>query len=325
MTDGGGDIFTIYSSRLSHFGRHSSARVDVWVHYIISPPLTTYSLEKNVLRMAKQNIDFKDPLYMAAWLDGALKKEKEKYEKCPVTPDMVPGYADAQAWGYIVTGYSLAEQSFKALLHLRDKEVQHGHSLSTLFNSFDDNDKEILSEYYIDYRATIGGNRGEFRFKSLDDYLVNLDSDTGSNQGSLAWRYYLIEEVPKMPFVSVDYLHEVVFGCIKIVKHAKNGHFEPLQYTHSWRMRCERQRKYNDWLTVRMGDAGWNDLGDRLEILWGPDYRGRHDLLLFKGIEVNDCFAEIPDDPGVPTIDKKKEIDALDVEEGYRSIGVTFA
>ena len=230
--------------------------------HVFADRISTYSLEKKVLRMAKQNIDFKDPLYMAAWLDGALKKEKEKYEKCPVTPDMVPGYADAQAWGYIVTGYSLAEQSFKALLYLRGKEVQHGHSLSTLFNSFDDNDndKEILREYYTDYRATIGGNRGEFRFKSLDDYLVNLDSDTGSNQGSLAWRYYLIEEVPKMPFVSVDYLHEVVFGCIKIVKHAKNGRFEPLQYTHSWRMRRERQRKYDDWLTVRMNSVGWMTL-----------------------------------------------------------------
>ena len=113
--------------------------------------IATYSLEKKVLRVAKQNINFKDPLYMTAWLDGALKKEKEKYEKSPVTPDMVPGYADAQAWGYIVTAYSLAEQSFKALLHLRGEEVQYGHSLSTLFDSFYDNDKEILREYYTDY------------------------------------------------------------------------------------------------------------------------------------------------------------------------------
>ena len=37
---------------------------------------------------AKQTIDFKDHLRITAWLDAALKKEKEKYKKCPVTPDV---------------------------------------------------------------------------------------------------------------------------------------------------------------------------------------------------------------------------------------------
>ena len=185
------------------------------------------------LGVAKQKIDFKDPLYMTAWLDGALKKEKEKYQQCQVIPNMVPGYQDAQAWGCIVAGYFLAEQSFKGLLYLRKKEAPKKHPLSTLFNSFDDNDKDLLREYYTDYRATIGGNRGEFAFESLDDFLVNLDGDTGSNQGSLAWRYYLIEEVPEMPFVSVDYLHEIVFGCIQIVRYTMNGCLVPSRYTHS--------------------------------------------------------------------------------------------
>ena len=53
--------------------------------------------------MAKPDRAFKDPLYMTAWLEVALKKEKEKYEKCPIMPDMAPGYDEAQAWGYIVT------------------------------------------------------------------------------------------------------------------------------------------------------------------------------------------------------------------------------
>ena len=41
---------------------------------------------------ANQTIDFKDPLWIVAWLDTALTKEKEKYRKCPVIPDMVPGH-----------------------------------------------------------------------------------------------------------------------------------------------------------------------------------------------------------------------------------------
>ena len=274
--------------------------------------------------MPKQDIDYIDPLYMTAWLDGALRKEKEKYDKCPIVPDMVPGYDNAQAWGYVVTGYFLAEQSFKALLYLRGKEVHKIHSLSTLFSMFED-DQSILREYYTDYKATIDGNRGAFPFESLDDFLENLDGGPNADKpGSMAWRYYLIEEAPKMPFVSIDYLHEVVFGCIRIIECARSERSEPSRHTRSWRMRSERQRKYNAWLIVRMNSVGWDELDDRLEIIWGPDYRNRYDLWLFRGTGMNACFTQLPDDLKLPIVDKRMEIGAYDVEEGYRSIGVTF-
>ena len=277
---------------------------------------------------AKQTIDFKDPSWITMWLDTALKKEKEKYEKCPVMPDLVPGYVAAQAWGYVVAGYFLVEESFKALLYVRGKNAPKSHSLSTLFGLFDQNDKTILREYYDDYRATISGDGMAFPFKSLDDFLTNLDGDKdgrGDHVGSFDWRYFPIEEKrsQKMPFVSVDYLHEIVFGSTRIIESANNGRFEPSRYTHSWRMRRERERKYTDWLTVRMNSDGWDELGDRLEILWGPDYRGRYDLFFFRGEERGGCFSKIPDDVGLPVVDKRKEIEAFDAEEGYRSIGVT--
>ncbi len=80
-----------------------------------------------------KGIRFKDRTWVLAWLDTALEKEKEKYAKCPVIPDMVPGHEAAQGWGYVVAGYALVEQSFKALLHLREKNVPARHSLSNLF------------------------------------------------------------------------------------------------------------------------------------------------------------------------------------------------
>ena len=70
-----------------------------------------------------QTITFKDPLWITAWLDTALKKEREKYKQCPVMPDFAPGHEVAQAWGYVVAGYFLVEESFKALLYLREKKV----------------------------------------------------------------------------------------------------------------------------------------------------------------------------------------------------------
>jgi len=276
-----------------------------------------------------KTIDFKDPLEITAWLDAALEKEKDKYEKCPVMPDMIPEYVDAQAWGYVVAGYFLVEQSFKALLYVRGKAVPKTHSLTTLFGSFEKNDKTILREYYNDYQATIGGRIGRFPFKSLDDFLTNLDGDKnerGDHIGSFAWRYFLIEEKQsqKMPSVSVDYLHEIVFGCIKIIESAESDTFDPSRYTHSWRLHSKRWKKYDDWSIVKVNSERRDELGDRLEILWGPDYRERYDLCIFKGKGANIRFSEIPSALDLPIVDKRNEIANFDVERGYRSIGVTF-
>ena len=276
-----------------------------------------------------QTIDFKDPLLITAWLDTALGKEKEKYEKCPVKSDLVPGHEVAQAWGYVVAGYFLVEESFKALLYLRSKQVPTRHSLTMLFDLFEPGDKKILREYYSDYRATIGGYGGKFPFGTLDEFLVNLDGDPNKKGddhiGSFDWRYFLIAEKQsqKMPTVSVEFLHEIAYGCICMVEHAQHGSTEPSQHTHSWRMRRERNKKQSAWLTVRMNSDGWDELPDRLEILWGPDYKGRHDLLLFKGKEAKTCFSEIPKDFSLPTIDKRDELASFDVDEGFRSIGST--
>ena len=262
---------------------------------------------------ANTPIDFKDPSYITIWLNAALKKEKEKYEKCPVIPDMVQDYVAAQGWGYVVVGYFLVEQAFKALLHVRGKPVSRIHSLSDLFALIGQEDKEVLREYYTDFKMTIGGNTGQFPFESLDDFLVNLDGDKddrGNYIGSFVWRYFLIEEKQSqvMPLVSVEYLHEIIFACIQIIRFANSGGIEPSRHTRSWRMLEERLEKYEGWLDDRMNSDGWDELGDRLEILWGPDDRGRHDLCLFEGKEMKPFFSEIPTNLTIPIIDKRNEI-----------------
>ena len=207
---------------------------------------------------------------------------------------MVPGHDVAQGWGYVVAGYFLVEESFKALLYVRgNKKVSKEHSLFFLFDMLENNDKAVLREYYDDYRSTMGGKIGAFPFQSLNEFLLNLDGDT-KRKGSFDWRYFLIEENQSkvMPTVSVDYLHEIVYGCTRIVEHAYNGRFDPSRYTLSRRMRAKRKLKYADWLTVRMNLEGWDDLGERLEILWGPDRLGRYDLLLFRGEGAKQYFSE---------------------------------
>ena len=269
--------------------------------------------------MSAKNTRFKNPGSIIKGLEMALKKEQEKYKKCPVVRDWIPDCETVQGWGYVVIGYSLVEASFKALLHVRGKgKVPATHSLSALFNLLDDEDKTVLREYYIDYhRATIGGNIGAFPFDSLDIFLANLDGDKNtrgdSHIGSFDWRYFLIEEKRSqiMPLASVDYLHEITLGCIRLVAYAHYGRFEPTQYTYSWRMRRRRKEHYLDWLAARMNSGEWDRLGDRLEILWGPDYRGRYDLYLFKGKGRKEYFSEIPCDLALPRVDRRKEIETL--------------
>ena len=58
-----------------------------------------------------------------------------------------------------------------------------------------------------------------------------------------------------------------------------------------------------------MNSDGWDELGDRLEILWGPDYLGRYDLCLSKSKDHQIMFLEIPKGYQLPIIDKRKEIE----------------
>ena len=122
-------------------------------------------------------------------------------------------------------------------------------------------DQELLREYYSDYRET-GGWPRKFPFETLDKFLANLDGDPNKRStdhvGSFDWRYFLIEEgrSAKMPTVSVEFLDEIAYGCLRMVEYASNGNFEPSAYTHSYRLRWKRDRKRTDWLTVRMNSAG---------------------------------------------------------------------
>ena len=52
-----------------------------------------------------------------------------------------------------------------------------------------------------------------------------------------------------------------------------------------------------------------------MEILWGPDYKNRYDLSLFKGGGRTNYFCEMPEDFDLPIIDKRAEVAKSDVKE----------
>ena len=270
--------------------------------------------------MTRSKIDFKDPQWITTWLDAALEKEQEKYERCPVLPDMVPGHDSAQGWGFVVAGYFLVEQSFKALAHVRGKSVPTKHSLTMLFGLLVDMDQDVLREYYLDFRATIGGDLARFPFATLDEFLSNLDGDPkprGDDYlGSFDWRYFPIENErsSEMPTVSIEYLHEVAYGTIAILERSQGGVSDPRRCTRSFRLRWARERAVTDWLHVRMNAEDEWDPGHKIEKLWGPDYKGRFDYFLFRGTAEKMIygFGPIPEQLGLPVIDMRPELDLPD-------------
>ena len=276
-------------------------------------------------------ITHKPPLFIWAWLDTALKKEWEKFASCPVTPDLAPGHELAQGWAYVVAGYSLIEQSLKAILHVRGRKPRKTHSLSVLFADLPAEDQAVLGAYYDDFRHTFEG-MGSFPLKTIDEFLVNLDgtkNSRGQHVGSFDWRYFLTEEGSggSMPIVSINVMHEIVYGCVQVVRSAEKDHEGAGRATYSWRLRWTRSRAYDDWLMVRINSPGWGQEGDRLEKLWGPDYRDRYDYLVFEGGGIKTFFAPLPklESTDLEVVDKRDEIASFDAGEGFRSIGVTVS
>jgi len=274
---------------------------------------------------------YKEPIYLCAWLKTALKHEWQKYAATPVKPDMVPGYELAQAWGFVIAGYSLLEQGLKAVLHMRGKQPERTHALSVLFAELPHEDQNLLRAYYDDFRNTFLGMRS-FPLPTLDDFLVNLDganNHRGQPIGSFDWRYFLTEEGSgaPMPLVSINVMHEVTYGCVRLVMSIDKNDGKTYGSTYSWRLRWRRSRRYQDWLTVRMNSADWGQEGNRIEIVWGPSYGDRYDYFVFEGGRIRSFFAPLPDTAELefPIIDKRRDVDLFDSDEGFRSIGVTIS
>ena len=256
---------------------------------------------------------FKSRSLMAHGLETALDQERKKYISHPVMPDLMPDHVNAQGWCYVVAGYFLVEMGLKALLQARGSTPPSTHSLSKLFQRLDDHDQGVLREYYEDYQATIGGHVGDFPIRRLRDFLVNLDgsrNERGGYTGSFEWRYCLIEtgRGEQMPFVCVEYLHELAYGCIRIIVHAENGRFHAIRYTHSNRLRSDRRRSYDEWLEAQMLSDEWRMAGERWTVLWGPDYRGRFDLVQHVEDGYNEYFDEWPTSSEIPVYDFRSQV-----------------
>ena len=262
---------------------------------------------------------YQDIEYAMSWLECALDMERKKHEAVPVLPDIIRAWMAAQAWGYIIASYNLAEQALKVLLNFTigfdssNKHVRETHKLRPLFDHLRDYDKQVLRELYIEYwTLERGSKQGLSSFADIESFLDHLDDGTGS----IGWRYVLTEEstnVPQMGDPHLAHLWEVIRGAISLLQYETHGH--PV-IKHG---RLEHDRRHLDvyryWLHnhVISGESWLNQ--DRILYLWGPDELNRSDYIivhnggckLYYGTELT----EIVKSSGLVVDDVRDEITAF--------------
>lgn len=251
--------------------------------------------------------------YCVAYLQVALEMEKKKLDSVPVIRDKAPGYTDAMAWGYVVAGYFLLEQALKFLISVRGEPFPATHSLSLIFGHLSNRDREVLQEYYRDFCCSYEKAR-DFPIPELEIFVKNMDVEENAEKGPLAWRYFLIQkpEVDALPIVSAELMHEVTYGAIRSAEILmEESSIDPRRFTYSCRMRDKLMKNYMMHLNERMNSEGWKTLGDRVEIVWGPDSCARYDYLVFKGKNVKKLFGKIPQDYELPVMDMRAKTSVL--------------
>ena len=200
-----------------------------------------------LMMTSHKKVPTKDELKRAiTYLEAALDMEKKKYVKVPVIPSNPPRHTDSLAWGYVVVGYFLVEEAFKFLKIARGETYRGIHNLSCLFSELDPADQNVLHEYYRDFRCACECAKNFPKAKILD-FLNELDAGRKDDKGSLAWRYSLIEESKgiSLPLVSVEFLHEIIYGAIKVARHIINPSTpSPARFTYSQRKDSERRRAH---------------------------------------------------------------------------------
>ena len=122
-----------------------------------------------------------------------------------------------------------------------------------------------------------------------------------------------------MPRVSINVMHEIVYGCVQLVHYINNCPDMPGECIYSERLRWRRLDRYKDMRLDQRDQPGCKQKGNRIEILWGPDYKDRCDYLVVKDGMPHRYFGPLPDTEEVELerIDRRGELKLLGLEDAF--------
>ena len=252
--------------------------------------------EHSVIKKNAGKPEFQRPEDAVSWLERALKMERLKHATVPVEGDLVAKFVSTSAWGYVTAAYMLIEQALKTLLdqtigfgspelpaHLRET-----HGLRSLFDHLDTDDQETLEDLYGDYWLTEDARSKGFMLDDIGAFLSHLDQ----GRGSVGWRYSLTEEIaaiPQLGPVHLEHMWETIRCVLGVIRHHALGYPPRAHSRVKWE---ERRRQHLRWFSSRLNSGElWRT--DRIELLSGPDSRGRSDFYLFRGKTIFPKFGDV--------------------------------
>ena len=141
----------------------------------------------------------------------------ELVKENPVWRDASVQYEAARAWPLITAAYSGIEQALKMLLmHPDDPQItldelrsRYGHDLEKLYADLRAEDRAHIELHYKEHMSLTALDRSwEWDFPTAESFLSNLNR-SDQQQGSLAWRYLLLDMKVDIPKVSLWTMCEI--------------------------------------------------------------------------------------------------------------------
>ena len=133
----------------------------------------------------------------------------------PVKPDVFPNYMAVQAWPLVAPLYHGVEQALKMLLltpsdprfSLPQLRQEYGHDLKRLYSELEADDRGHIELHFQEHWSLYTYDTYGAAIVTAEQFIAQINGTT--HAGSIAWRYFLIDESVKIPAVSLLTMSEI--------------------------------------------------------------------------------------------------------------------
>lgn len=161
-------------------------------------------------------------------MGAACRITRELVALRPVNRDVFPKYEAVQAWALVSPLYQGIEQALKMLLltpsdtrftlrnpkdlpegtDLKDlKNKPYGHNLKRLYAELDADDRAHIERHFQEHWSLYQYDTRGANITTAEQFIAQINGI--SQTGSVAWRYFLLDETIEIPTVSLGTMSEI--------------------------------------------------------------------------------------------------------------------
>ena len=144
-------------------------------------------------------------------LDRACELTRDLVAKNPLTPEFSSDYMAVQAWPFVIALYSGIEQALKLLLLAQPnpeltldklRRPPYGHDLEKLYATLPAPDREHVELHFREHWSLYEYDTDGRAINTAEEFIAHI-SRGGKQDGSVSWRYVLVDETVKIPTTSL--------------------------------------------------------------------------------------------------------------------------